>query len=96
MINQADIIEIVAKHFDEKQTFCIVHAMTKAIEQGTADMATLKDLEVITSNQARVIAEGAAKQAETSSRNTYLLIAAFGTMATLAIAVATALKIWPL
>lgn len=96
MINQADIIDIVGKHFDDKQTFCIVHAMTKAIEQGTADMATLKDLEVITSNQAKVIAEGAAKQAETSKRNTYLLIAAIGTIVTTAIAVSTALKIWPL
>lgn len=96
MINQADIIDIVAKHFDEKQTFCIVHAMTKAIEQGTADMATMKDLAVITSNQSKVIAEAATKQAETSKRNTYLLIAAFGTIATIAIAVATALKIWPI
>ena len=96
MINQADIIDIVGEHFDDKQIFCIVHAMTKAIEQGTADMATLKDLEVITSNQAKVIAEGAAKQAETSKRNTYLLIAAIGTIVTTAVAVSTALKVWPL
>ena len=96
MINQADIIDIVAEHFDEKQTFCIVHAMVKVIEQGTADMATMKDLEVITSNQAKVIAEGAAKQAETSKRNTYLLIAAIGTIVTTTIGVSAALKIWPI
>ena len=86
MITQSTVFNELKEQFTDKQAMMLADLMVRTINVSSLDMATSKDIELLRSETAKLVAEAKIEQIKAQNRTTIWLVSTVLTAAGLIIA----------